>query len=187
MSDSQENLYFLKNTRIKRQIKIHLPINQFIIPHPTIILNQIVTLTKMTILLIWLLFSALTNIKNCLRRGSFTKTSLVNFKQRNPSLIKVLLTDGGDVTEVNYWLFLLSDKIANLDEVSQSSCLNILLNIKITYPFFLFPDEVKTQWFSYNFHSDEEKTVPPKVTDEKPMKLIKSVIYKSLLLQLSKI
>ena len=31
--------------------------------------------------------SALTNIKNCLRRGSFTKTSLVNFKQRNPSLI----------------------------------------------------------------------------------------------------
>jgi hypothetical protein len=31
--------------------------------------------------------SALTNIKNCLRHGSFTKTSLVNFKQRNPSLI----------------------------------------------------------------------------------------------------
>jgi hypothetical protein len=76
--------------------------------------------------------SALTNIKNCLRHGSFTKTSLVNFKQRNPSLIKVLITDGGDVTEVNDWLILLSDKIANLDEVSQSSCLNILLNIKIT-------------------------------------------------------
>ncbi len=41
---------------------------------------------------------ALSNIKNCLRRGSFTKKSLVNFKKRYPPLIKVLITDGGDVT-----------------------------------------------------------------------------------------
>ncbi len=54
-----------------------------------------------------------------------------------------------------------------MDQVSQSSCLNILLNIKITYPLFSFPDEEKIQPVSFNLHSDDDEAVPPKVTDER--------------------
>ena len=104
--------------------------------------------------------SALTNVKNCLKRGSFTKTSIINFKKNNPSLITALIADGGDVAEVEDWLILLSEKTAILDEVSQSSCLNILLNIQTTYPKFIFPDEIQTQWFSYNFTGDDDETTP---------------------------
>jgi hypothetical protein len=84
--------------------------------------------------------TALTNLRNCLRRGAFTKQSIFNFKQKNPSLVKALISDGADVTEVKDWIILFSDKITILDEVSQSSCINLLLSIKVTYPQFPFPD-----------------------------------------------